>query len=50
MQVPGAVLLPAGEASQVVLQVLQKLLELQQCERSALTFGVVTLESVRARP
>ena len=31
-------------------QVLQKLPELQQGERSALTFGAVTLESVRARP
>ena len=48
--VPGS---PACRLRKVGLQVLlQKLLEeLQQCERSAaLTFGAVTLESVRARP
>ena len=51
LQVQVQVVLPASEGRWVLQeQVLQKLPELQHCERSALTFGAVTLESVRARP
>ena len=51
LQVQVQVVLPACQGRWVLQeQVLQKLPELQQGERSALTFGAVTLESVRARP